>query len=300
MNAGFRTSLSYALLMTVVLALTLVSMGLAHNVENEVSLDSETQVITAGGSAAVKLWINDAAQNGEVYCNAADETSATVTFQTPQGVVASPNSLTFDACQAGQWVAFSATAPGDYQILVKVYDKGKGSYKPNPAGIKLAVQAPADITPPSVSFDITGILGMEGWYTSKVFVDWIVTDRESQVVLDEGCMGTFVSYDSTGVTSLCRASSAGGSTGLKSVTIQVDATPPEVILLGGPKDGGSYRQGFVPPMPKCAASDQKSGLSGGCQVTGYAATPGIHTVTATARDIAGNQAAFSATYRVVP
>jgi len=300
MNAGFRTSLSYALLMTVVLALTLVSMGLAHNVENEVSLDSETQVITAGGSAAVKLWINDAAQNGEVYCNAADETSATVTFQTPQGVVASPNSLTFDACQAGQWVAFSATAPGDYQILVKVYDKGKGSYKPNPAGIKLAVQAPADITPPSVSFDITGILGMEGWYTSKVFVDWIVTDRESQIVLDEGCMGTFVSYDSTGVTSLCRASSAGGSTGLKSVTIQVDATPPEVILLGGPKDGGSYRQGFVPPMPKCAASDQKSGLSGGCQVTGYAATPGIHTVTATARDIAGNQAAFSATYRVVP
>lgn len=300
MSAGFRTNLSYALLMAIVLALTLFSFGLARSVENEVSLESETQTITAGDSAAVDLSILDTAYHGEVYCNAADGTTATVSFQMPDGVEASPHSLTFDACQSRQQVAFSAATPGDYQILVKVYDKGQGSYKPNPAGLKLVVQAPADTTPPAISFDITGILGMEGWYTSKVFVDWIVTDRESPVVIDEGCMGTFVSYDSTGVTAVCKASSAGGSTELMDVTVKVDATPPEVVLLGGPKDGGSYRQGFVPSQPECAANDKKSGLSGGCQITGYADTPGIHTVTATARDIAGNLASVSATYKVFP
>jgi hypothetical protein len=300
MSAGFRTNLSYALLMTIVLALTLVSLGLAHGVENEVSLDSVTQVITAGDSAAVELWIKDAAHDGAVYCNAADGTTATISFQMPAGVVASPHSLTFDACQTGQQVAFRADVPGDYQILVKVYDKGKGAYKPVPTGLTLVVQAPADTTPPAVSFDITGILGMEGWYTSKVFVDWSVIDRESPVSFDKGCLGTFVTYDSSGVTSFCKASSAGGTTELMDVTIKVDATPPQVVLLGGPQDGGSYRQGFVPSQPECAASDNKSGVSGGCQVTGYADTPGAHTVTATARDIAGNQATVSATYQVLP
>ena len=53
--------------------------------------------------------------------------------------------------------------------------------------------------------------------------------------------------------------------------------------------GGSYRQGFVPSQPECAARDNKSGVSGSCQVSGYADSPGAHTVTATARDIAGNQ-----------
>lgn len=300
MSGYLRSNLSYAFLMAILLTLTLASLGLAHGVENEVSLDAQTRTIPAGGSATVELRVSPMSHDGQLHCNPADGTRATVSFVLPQGISASPRSLEFDACQEGQHVAFSAARPGDYQIMLKVYDKGKGSYKPAPAELTLVVEPAADTTPPVIQPDITGILGREGWYTSKVFVDWQVDDPESQVTLDEGCMGTFINYDSAGVSAVCKASSAGGSTERAMLTVKVDATPPQVTLLGGPQDGASYPSGFVPPAPACAASDAKSGLAEACRVTGYADTPGEHTVTAAAADVAGNQASVSATYQVIP
>lgn len=300
MSQAMRTNLSYAFLMAILLALTLASLGLTRGVENEVSLDAQRHTITAGGEAEVELWVNARAQDGQAHCNPSDGTLAMVSFVLPQGVSATPRSLTFDDCQEQQQVTFRAAHPGDFQILLKVQDKGKGSYKPESSGLTLVVEPATDLTPPVIRHNITGFLGQAGWYTSKVFVEWQVADPESPVTLEEGCMGAFITYDSAGVTTVCQASSAGGSTQLAVVTVKVDATPPEVTLLGGPQDGASYPRGHVPPAPDCAASDAKSGLAEACRVTGYADTPGEHTVTAAAVDIAGNRAEVSATYQVLP
>lgn len=159
----------------------------------------------------------------------------------------------------------------------------------------------ADTTKPVIEYTLTPDApdGLNGWYVTDVFVDWTVTDPESDVTIDEGCVDTTIDYDTTGVTLSCTASSAGGTAGPVTVTIKRDATKPEVSLVDGPANGGEYYYGFVPAAPTCDASDATSGLDGDCIVSGYLATVGIHTVTATATDMAGNQATDSATYTVL-
>jgi hypothetical protein len=80
--------------------------------------------------------------------------------------------------------------------------------------------------------------------------------------------------------------------------INIDKTNPSVALVGGPANGGSYYFGFVPAAPTCSASDGLSGLDGTCSLSGYDASVGTHTVTASAVDKAGNLASASATYTV--
>ena len=79
----------------------------------------------------------------------------------------------------------------------------------------------------------------------------------------------------------------------------VDKTAPNVALVGGPTDGGSYYLGAVPVAPTCSASDALSGLAAVCTVSGYSTEVGPHTVLATATDNAGNVKTVSATYTVL-
>jgi len=81
--------------------------------------------------------------------------------------------------------------------------------------------------------------------------------------------------------------------------INIDKTAPNVSLVGGPANGGSYYFGSVPLAPTCSASDGLSGLDGNCAVTGYGTTVGSHTVTASAKDKAGNESTTTATYTVL-
>jgi hypothetical protein len=155
----------------------------------------------------------------------------------------------------------------------------------------------SDDTPPVINFEIDGTLGNNGWYTNDVTVIWDVEDLESVFTSSEGCKQTKIDYDTTGVTLTCEATSAGGTTE-KSVTIKRDATAPEVSLVGGPADGGSYYFGSVPAAPTCTAIDSLSGPNG-CVVTEYGATKGSHTLTATAYDVAGNKTVKTRSYTVL-
>ncbi len=156
-----------------------------------------------------------------------------------------------------------------------------------------------DTTPPTITPNVSGTLGNNGWHTSDVAVSWSVSDLESAISSQTGCGPESVSADTTGITFTCEATSEGG-TGSQSVTIKRDATDPaDIVVVGSIADGGSYVFGSVPAAPTCNATDATSGLDG-CAVTGYSTAVGSHSLTATATDNAGNPATSEIAYTVIP
>ena len=61
----------------------------------------------------------------------------------------------------------------------------------------------------------------------------------------------------------------------------------------------SYYFGSVPGAPTCTASDATSVVAGPCTISGYNTSVGAHTVTATARDSAGNVTIVKHDYSVL-
>ena len=230
---------------------------------------SRTVTISSGGSATVEYYIQATGGDGEQGCNASVDSPAALTFyvgstQLGSGttpVAASPSSLTFTACKRGndwnsQSVTFSSSTPGSHVITVQVSDNGSGSYNTSNATFTLVVQAPTppDPTPPEITYTVTGTLGANGWYVSDVTVSWSVSDPESAVTSTSGCGTTTIDYDTTGVTLTCTATSAGGTSSV-SVTIERDATPPQITC--SPPDTSVWYGENV--SVSCSASDTTSG-----------------------------------------
>jgi hypothetical protein len=137
-----------------------------------------------------------------------------------------------------------------------------------------------------------------GWNNGPVTVNWGCTDTlsgvapgspASRIVSTEGA--------NQSATTTC-ADLAGNMVSATKTGINIDLTNPAVSLVGGPADGGSYVFGSVPAAPTCTASDTLSGLDGACSVAGYGSTVGSHTVTASAKDKAGNTVSDSRAYSV--
>jgi len=256
------------------LALLVPGLVAADNVEvtgNAIEIvgGSRTVTISSGGSATVEYYIQATGGDGEQGCNASVDSPAALTFyvgstQLGSGttpVAASPSSLTFTACKQGndwnsQSVTFSSSTPGSHVITVQVSDNGSGSYNTSNATFTLVVQAPTppDPTPPEITYTVTGTLGANGWYVSDVTVSWSVSDPESAVTSTSGCGTTTIDYDTTGVTLTCTATSAGGTSSV-SVTIERDATPPQITC--SPPDTSVWYGENV--SVSCSASDTTSG-----------------------------------------
>jgi len=82
-----------------------------------------------------------------------------------------------------------------------------------------------------------------------------------------------------------------------------DTTGPVLNWIGAvPADGGTYDFGDLPTAgPTCTATDDTSGVTpAGYMVSGYGTAVGTHTLTATARDNAGNTTTATRTYTVRP
>ncbi len=146
-----------------------------------------------------------------------------------------------------------------------------------------------------------------GWYKADVTATFTVTDGGSKIQQGTELLGSVtptattsgeggaVTVDSPLVTDVA----GNTSVAVPSAAYKIDKTAPTVALGSSITADSSYVFGTVPAQPSCDASDGLSGLAS-CTVTGYSTAVGTHTLTATAKDHAGNTATASRTYTVSP
>lgn len=111
-----------------------------------------------------------------------------------------------------------------------------------------------DDTPPVIQPTIAGPLGLNGWYTGDVVLDWSVTDTESDMLWTAGCEHHEVLFDATDLRFHCSAESSGGHSE-RVVEIRRDSTPPHTALVLAETQGGTARFEF-------AGDDGLSGVGG--------------------------------------
>lgn len=160
-----------------------------------------------------------------------------------------------------------------------------------------AVAQAQDATPPAVTPALSPAAptGEDGWWTSDVSVTWGVADAGSPTEAVDDCAPAALTTDGER-TSGCTARSAGGTTTAPAVTLRRDTTPPAVPVISGIAPG-DFDPGAVPASATCTSSDATSGLAS-CVVGAIDASPGAHTVTATATDHAGLTSTASVAYTV--
>jgi hypothetical protein len=301
-------------------------------VVNDVAIDTVTDTRTVTETqdaevATVETTVNYKViakhESGETRtpdCNPEVDGSVTIGINVPTGVTASTDSVTFDHCNDPEPVKFTSSTPGTYTItlddpgalytvdqatftfVVKEFVDDGGDTGGGDTGGGGGGGTTTDGKPPEIISQVSPEPpnGDNGWYTTDVSIHWDITD-DTAITSNSGCDDVTVDQDTTseGRTITCEATSADG-TSSKSVTIYRDATAPTVSLVGGPADGSSYFFGFLPEKPTCTAEDPTpgSGLVGECTVSDYGQSVGSQTVTATAKDVAGNTAEDANAYTV--
>jgi hypothetical protein len=159
-----------------------------------------------------------------------------------------------------------------------------------------------DTTPPSVvgqpdrdpDVTITG----QGWWRGHVTVTWVATDGESGVAGAQPPPSTVTAQGESTATST-RICDQAGNCATGTVPIRIDSEGPAVTITGV-ADGAAYPLGAV-PAASCTATDAVTGVDGECTVSvtgGNANHVGPFTVSATARDQAGNITTVTANYGV--
>ena len=119
-------------------------------------------------------------------------------------------------------------------------------------------QPTIDTTPPSITPNIVGTLGQNGWYTSDVTLSWTVIDNELAVTSQTGCDPVTISSDQAETSYTCSATSVGGTSSI-TATIKRDATSP-VVAVTGVTGGSTYILGAV-PAAGCSTTDAESGVA---------------------------------------
>jgi hypothetical protein len=148
-----------------------------------------------------------------------------------------------------------------------------------PAGGTLALDSPS-ITP-----EIGGTLGTNGWYRSAVTVVWQIQPAPDPGTI-VGCQPVTIAADTTGTNVSC-AATWGAVTKSESRLIKVDRTPPAVSAAPdrSPDAGGWYNHAVVVSF---GGTDATSGL-GSCSSATYAGPDnGAAQVSGTCTDVAGN------------
>ena len=262
-----------------------------HTTETAGTVDSSTATDRVGNSTTVSVTVKldktapTAPGAPDSPANAAGwhHEPVTVSFACADalsGIKACTAPTTFTADGTGQTASGSATDNADN------------------ASTTSTVTINIDTTAPSLSGAPTTAPNGNGWYDGDVTVAWSASDGLSG--LDGGVPGDgTITGEGAGLTAEATVRDvAGNQTTAQSSSVNIDRTGPQVALVGGPADGGTYGVGTLPPAPTCDASDGLSGLDGACEVEGYGTSPGTHTITATARDRAGNASSTSVTYSV--
>lgn len=200
--------------------------------------------------------------------------------------------------------AFYSTEPimdlaivGDY-VFVAGYPGALSIFRFTPP-------TPSDTTPPTTTTNAP-----VGWQKVNFTISLTCTDnpdgtgcKETKYRIDGGAWqaGNSVSITTEGahLIEYYSVDNADNQETTKSAHAKLDKTVPAITWIGGINDGDNFYFGFVPPEPTCTASDNLSGVDGLCSVSGYASPVGPHTLTAMAKDYAGNEATGTRGYTVI-
>lgn len=243
---------------------------------------SATYSIVDPSAPSISYVLSPATADGS---NGWYKSSVTLTWTVTE--TESPNSLQKTGCvdqnitadQAETTYPCSATSAGGSASNVDVKIKRDGT-----APVVTATPSPA--------------ANSLGWNNGSVTVTYTATDVTSGVASCDPAATLSSEGAGQSATGFC-TDNAGNSGSATASGINIDKSAPAVGLVAGPSDGGSYYFGSVPAAPTCSASDALSGVDGSCTVTGYSSAVGLHTVSASAIDKAGNTATATATYTVL-
>jgi len=144
-----------------------------------------------------------------------------------------------------------------------------------------------DTTAPMLTPMVAGTMGQDMFYTSNVTVTFTAVDAESQVAFD--CPPVSVSADTTTFVAACTAYSMGGAT-TAAVPVRRDANPPilacaldDAISVGTPLPVRALAVDTLDPAPTLSSTPDAGSLL----------AAGVHLVTVSAEDQAGNRSQCS-------
>jgi hypothetical protein len=160
------------------------------------------------------------------------------------------------------------------------------------AGMLLVAPGSANGGAPVISPQIFGTLGLNGWYTSNLTINWAF---DGPVESSSGCEAVTISADTPGRTLVCSATRDGFTTTV-SKTFKVDRTAPGLsAALERPADSnGWYNR---PLTVAWVGADATSGLAG-CSSVRYAGPDNpTAIVSGLCRDFAGNSSGSSVTVK---
>jgi hypothetical protein len=150
-----------------------------------------------------------------------------------------------------------------------------------------------DLTPPSVTFNIAGTRGANGWYTSSVTLSWNFSDPESGIKTSSGCDTTTLVTDTPGSRFTCAVTNHVDVSSAVGVTIRIDRTAP-VISQATPDRAPDSGVWYTKPLRvSFAGADPISGVED-CSVVAYSGPDSSPaSVSGSCRDRAGNVSAPS-------
>ena len=179
-------------------------------------------------------------------------------------------------------VAGDFTGNGGDDLAVAAPGEDLSSGDNDDDGMVVVFYGTGDTTAPSITANISGTQGDNGWYTSDVTLSWTIDEPQSPHTLSKsGCGTVTVASDTAGTNYTCEATSAGG-TASKTVTILRDATAPTVDSVDVPaaNSNGWYNSsvtvtwhcsdatsGVIDAAPSFTlhAEGTNQGVSGGCR-----------------------------------
>jgi hypothetical protein len=281
----------------------------ADDLEDSLNGSNTNIALTAGG-AGVAVGYNLKAVNNDGLngCNvgiAGDSKTVTFTVSTPNGVVASPNSLTFDSCTNSPVVTVTYTAAigasGGSVTWSKSSSTGTviGSFDTSLAGASVAVSAPAPTnTGPRVT--VTDVIDGASYEIGSVpTAGCNVDDAEDTGESASPAITGSLNHGLGQQTVTCSYTDNGGLTGSASATYWiVDTGDPSISFVG--TDPAANDRGWITSVPvtltwDCA--DTGSGVQHST-VTQETSEQGSQSIAGTCTDWAGNEASDSQTIKV--
>ncbi len=214
----------------------------------------------------------------------------------------------WNAVSADDWIVLMdgegfGAGPRTVQYLVNPNANGivrEGRIRLGSKLITIHQDGDGDTTPPVIRPIVTGTIGPDGWYLSDIVVEWSVSDPDSEIVnIGYGCSTTTFTSDFIYANPTCEATSHGGTTTV-SVPLKRDTTAPRISLTT--PLATLYANGtWLLPSYSCDDSYGYAGVASCTTIEGSSpldTTPGRHTFTVAATDVAGNTTTKSVEYLV--